>query len=790
MGDLPFVAAAIVWGLLPGLALLHAVDPDWSAVERVAAAAGISLAVVAFSAYGAELAGLPVAPTPVLILVALFCGVVFLLRRWLPRAAAAEGHAAEMPDARPSWAPWLVLLLPLAIVSRLEPVSTLPLLPPSLHDGLDHANWFRLIYETRSLNPHDVLAPPLGPDGTPTYYPWGLHAWLALVAHTSRLDPVAVLMQGMVLVSAVLPLSIYAFTAHLLGRGWTAVAAAALSLGFWWLPYQVWSWGGYPLLAGAVAALPLCRLALWAVERLHLAGLAAATVCGLGVLVIHPSQAMLALIVACVTGTTLAGSRALPWRAALPFMLLFALVGVVLSLGAGVWEPIGAFMETARVIGAEPSRDPRFAWPMELYFGNRVLFPIGSRVTFAALCAIGGAFAVVQRRARPFLVLHVVLSLLVPFAQHLTWLTGLWYHLPERLWYAQYASLPALAAVGIAGLLGLLAGALRRWIDLARWQYVTWPLALYLAMAIGFGRAYDTWEHTRLRTYALRNPNLTITDRRVLADFDWIRAHVPAGEILFNAPADWGLPLPFTGHRTVYWSGGYAIDPTTNWNRLLNLLRRGDPFASHAAAELAGLGVRYIYAASLDEALQDLNRQPLEPEVLRDAAAFEVLYESPTATILRVREEGGHGLGLRDSDRILFEGFYPIETLNGREWRWTMGHGRLQVTGPPSGECFLRVLGSDPDAYVITLGERTIELTPLGFRLPAGLDEPGRFEIEIGPAPGHAPQAAPGDPRDLGVRVTDVWLACPGRPRSSSGSFLRVQPATLLEERLPQDTQR
>jgi hypothetical protein len=764
MDDVTFVAAAIVWGLLPGLALLHALDPDWSAVERVAAAAGLSLALVAFCAYGAELLGLPVGPVPVLVLVGLLCGAAFLLRWWLPRSPADGHDAAEMQDAKPSWVPWLVLLLPLAIISRLEPVSTLPLLPPSLHDGLDHANWFRLIYETRSVSPYEVLAPPLGPDGEPTYYPWGLHAWLALLAHTTRLDPVAVLMQGMVLVSAVLPLSIYAFTAHLLGRGWTAMAAAALSLGFWWLPYQVWSWGGYPLLAGAVAALPLCRLALWAVERRHLAGLAAAAACGLGVLLIHPSQAMLALLVACVTGTTLAASRALPWRVALPFLLLFALAGVVLSLGAGAWGPIAAFMETARVIGAEPSRDPHFAWPMELYFGNRVLFPVASRVTFAALCVVGAAFALVQRRARPFLVLHIVLSLLVPLAQHLTWLTGLWYHMPERLWYAQYASLPALAAVGVAGSIRLLTLALRRWVDLARWPFVTWPLALYLVMA-GFGQAYDTWEYVRLRNYALRNPNLTITDRRVLADFAWMRANVPPDAVVFNAPADWGLPLPFTGHRMVFWSGGYAVEPTTNWNRLLNLLRRGDPLASHAAAELAGLGVRYIYAGSLDEALQAGNRQPLEPEKLRGDAALETLYESPTATVLRVREEEADRLGLRDSDRIRFDDFYPIETLNGREWRWSRGRGRLGLTVPPGGECFLRVLGADPDTYLLTIGAHPLDLAPRGFRLPAG----SLVEIEIGPAPGHAPPDAPDDSRDLGVRVTDVWLACPGEPGRTSG---------------------
>jgi hypothetical protein len=762
MTDPGFVAAAITFGLLPGLALLYSLDLDWSAPERVAASAGISLALVSCAAYAAELLGLPVAPAPVLSLAAVFCGLLLLLRRWLPPSPMSMPESSVLSnDAGPGWAPWLVLLLPLVIVSRLEPVTTLPLLPPSLHDGLDHANWFRLIYETRSLNPHEVLAPPLGPDGSPTYYPWGLHGWLALIAHTAKLDPVAVLMHGMVWISAALPLSVYAFTAYLTGRGWTAMAAAAFSLAFWWLPYQIWSWGGYPLLAGAVAALPLCRLLLAAIDRRDLAGLVAAGACGLGVLFIHPSQAMLALLIASVVGTTLAAGRTVPWRVAVLPLALFGLAGVVLSLGAGLWEPLGEFMERARWIGAEPSRDPRFAWPLELYGYNRVGFPPGSRIIFALLCAIGAGVALMRRRVRPLLILHVVLSLMVPLAQHLTWLTSLWYHMPERLWYAQFAALPALAAVGVAGLLEGLRRGLRRWIEVSRWPYLAWPLALYLAMT-GFGSAYDTWEHVRLRHYALRNPHLTITDRRVLADFEWMRAHVPPDAILFNAPADWGLPLPFTGHRTVYWSGGYAIDPTTNWNRLLNLLRRGDPYASHAAAELATLGVHYVYAASLDEAMQAANRQPLDAWVLREVAALDIQYASSTATVLRVREEDADRLGLRDSDRILFERFYPRETAGGREWRWSAGQGRMRIKAPTGHECFVRIFGPDPDTYDLMVGGRSLELTPRGFRLSPDLADGGWFDIEIGPAAGHAPARGEGETRDIGVRVTDVSLGCPG----------------------------
>ncbi|HUF25124.1 MAG TPA: DUF6541 family protein [Vicinamibacterales bacterium] len=761
MSGVTFAAAILLWGLAPGLLLLWAAGAGWSRVERAAAAGGLSLALVACAAYAAEVIGLPVRPLPVAAVTLVFCGGVFMARRWRTSGPATEERAwpADLPRGF-RWVAWLVWLAPLAVIAQLGTVTAEALLPPSLHDGLDHANWFRLIYELGSLDPHVVLAPPLTPAGEPTYYPWGMHAWTALLAQTTTVDPAVVLMRAMAAISAALPLSVYVFTAYFTGRGWVAMAAALLSLVFWWLPYQVWGWGGYPLLAGAIAALPAARLALSAVERRAPAAIAAAALCLAGLLVIHPSQLFAALLIAAVVSGTLAAGGVVPWRAAASFAALFMAAGAALMAGAAVWQPLADFLQKARDVSVVSAVDPRYRWPIATFFDTQFPLPPAARTWLAALAAAGAAVAVVNARIRPLLALHLVFGALVLLARHQTWATSLWYHLPERIWYAQAASLPALAAVGVGGGLQLLARAARRWIDLRRWALVVWPVALFAV----FSPVHETfvpWAKWRLYQAVHRNPQLAITDRRVLPDFAWMRANIPGGEVIFNAPADWGVSLPFTGHRTVYWSGGFAIDPSTPWNELLALLRRGDPYTSHAGAELSARGIHYVYAARLSPALERRGRDPLEGDKLREAARLETLYESPTALILRIDDVRPALVGLQDSPRVRFEGFYGLEQQGKRRWRWTAGHGRVFLAVPAEGarECFVRVLGPAPGTFEVRQNGAPLELTGPGYAVHHGARTGETIEVEI-VSTASSPRDPAVDDRVLGVSVTDIAFRC------------------------------
>lgn len=757
MGEVRFAAALLLWGILPGFAFLRLAGVRWSAPERAAASAGLSLAVVAFAAYTAEILGLPVAPLTVAGVLAALGAGLFLIRRAAAPAAPASVPEWPFETGRSLvWLPWVVFLAPLAVVSQLDAVSSTALLPPSLHDGLDHANWYRLIFETQSLSPREVAAPPLGPSGEPVSYPWGMHAWAALLARTSGMDPVVSFMRAMVATSAALPLSVYVFAAHFTGRGWTALAAALFSLVFWWLPYQVWSWGGYALLAGAIAALPAARLALTAVEARHAASIVLAAAAMGGLLVIHPSQLFVALLAAAVVSVTLAAARLASRGAAVTFVLLAVAAVAALAVGGLVWQPVIDFLQRARD-ASNANALPADRWPLGPLFASQ---PGTYRTGLAVLSTIGAIAAALHARLRPLLMLYLAFGVLVLIAREQASITALWYHLPERIWYAQAASQPMLAALGVAWMLALAARVARRWIALPRWQLAIWPLALW-AVFTPIHESYKTWAGWRLYYAVHRNPNLTFTERQALADFTWMRANIPAGEVLFNSPADWGVALPFTGHRTVFWSGGYAFDPATPWHDWLMLMRRGDPYASHAAAELSARGVHYVYAGRLNPALERRGRQPLDAARLRDAAAFTLLYESPTAAVLRADDIRSSLLGPHNSSRIRFEGFYQVEEAGRQRWRWSTGAARLLITlsDGDAGDCFVRVLGADPDAFELRHEGRPLAFTARGHRVPAGAVTRPVLALDM-VSPTFVPEPAGGDTRALGVRVTGVGFSC------------------------------
>jgi len=763
MTELTFALAFIVWCLLPGFLLLSALGLGEGLLERLTGSVGLSLALVAAAAYGAELIGLPVAPAPVAMLVLVLVTLVLGLQRLGGRSgnmSDGKGGQGRNGWVQPSGAAWLVLLLPIVVVSQLEPVTSYLLLPPTMHDGLDHANWFRLIYELRSLDPAVLLAPPLSPDGNPGYYPYGMHAVLALVAETATLDPMVVLMRGLVVISAALPLSVFAFVSLLAGRGWPALAAAAFSLMFWWLPYQVWGWGGYPLLTGAVAALPLSRLALEAVRRKSPSALLAALVCGLGLLTIHPSQAFGALLVCAVVSMTWVAARRAPAWTVAPFALGLGAAALSMTYGATLLEPVGSFMDKADAVGAALAARPTWHWPGSVFPPVESMFPAPARVVLGVLYLTGGLVALRRTELWPFLSLHVAGLVLVASTGAQTWWTSLWYHAPERVWYLQYASLPALVGLGAAGLVSRFDRWASRWRSLA-WTRLLWPV---LAV-VGFITLYQPYTAAAFRQlwlYGYRNENLTFSDNRVLADFAWIDGHIDKREVLFNAPADWGLPLPFTGRRTVFWSGGYALDLSVNWNELLRMLNAGDPHTSQAARELERLGVHYVYAASLDPALRAGGRQALDGDRLQKAAGLDNLFSSSSARVFRIRDEPNTWFGVRDTERIRYYGFTTVEGDPGREWRWTAERGRVRIWPgvQPQGRCFIRILGSPLDTYELHVDEEILTASAEGFDVPRALVEREFLDLVLTDVEAPSITLPPDQPPLDGVRVTDVGFRC------------------------------
>jgi len=476
--------------------------------------------------------------------------------------------------------------------------------------------------------------------------------------------------------------------------------------------------------------------------------------------VLHPSQAWAALIVATVVAVTRAAARVAPWTQAVPFALGLVGASAALAYGPSLWEPVAAFVAKAETVGAAFAADPRALDPIEMYFRGDDLFPPASQAAFGALYLAGVIGALRRRTLWPIVALHAAGLGLLLLAPSRTWVTSLWYHSPERIWDVQYASLPALAGIGLGMLIAGVNRAGRRW-RAFNWRVAVWPALAWAAFAICY-QPYAESASRQLWTHAHQNPQLTFADERALADFDWLRTHAAPESLVFNAPADWGLPLPFTGRRMVFWSGGYAVDPTVNWNELLSMLRAGDPHASQAAAELARLGIEHVYAARLDSRMEAGNRLPLRADVLTPSDGLDQVYESETATIFAVRDRPTEWLGVRDSERISYHNFTPVQGEDGREWRWTAETGRIRVhpSGLAGRDCQLRILGPLVDTYEIAVDGETLQRSARGLELPDGLLAREFVDLRLRWIEGRSAGQPADAPPPVGVRITDIGVHC------------------------------
>ena len=76
MTEISFAVSVALWGVLPGLLLQHALGPGERMLERLAAAPGLSIALVAVSAYVADLLHMPVSALPVAAVAVASCASV------------------------------------------------------------------------------------------------------------------------------------------------------------------------------------------------------------------------------------------------------------------------------------------------------------------------------------------------------------------------------------------------------------------------------------------------------------------------------------------------------------------------------------------------------------------------------------------------------------------------------------------------------------------------------------------------------------------------------------------
>jgi Family of unknown function (DUF6541) len=749
MGPVSLIVALAVWGLLPGVLLWRALDRSLVWPEVLAAAPGSSLALMATASYLTSFVGLGVSPLGVLPATVLLLGAVYLLAWRYPTTCGVSAQPARN-DAR--WVPWLAFGAPIAVFLLLAPMREIPVFAPTLHDGLDHARYFRLIVDTQSLDRLRVMAPPFYADHTPSFYPWGLHAWLALVAQTTKLSPMQVFTPGLVFVSCAVPLGVYSLSARFLGPGWISIAASWMTIFVWELPFEPWRWGGYAFLAGAVALLPVLRISLAAFLRP--AAFFAAAVTSVGVLAIHPSQAWALLLFVSVAGALLVIIGELPRSAAWAPLALVALFALVGTLGPRFSPPLAEFVVRAHRQAEIVRGQAPWQWPLGVY--GIFIRASDGRVWVFALAVLGAVASIRDRRGRVFVALHAVLSLMLLLAPKQTWLTLLFYHEPERVGYLECVCIPALAALGLDVAARFVPWALRDGEAFYARRTVLFPTLLMSLLAL-FGRRHFERGVKRLTIYA-RGP-LSVTDHRILADFEAVAARVPEGEVVFNTPYDAGVGMPFTGRRFVYCPYGSTLLARTDWPTISKALNRPDRNFPIGIALLREEGIHYVFAPLVG----DDNARHYAAELAKNPALSQI-HRSDTAVLFRVRRSFVRALGPGTSRDVALSGFYGVENSIApgaddvaKTFRRTTGdaHVRVLHLDPQGSRCRFAVaaLGSEP--YQVLLNGDELRRIAFGFQIPEVKLGEQVLDFEI-----RSPTTTASKRGPLGLRVTAIFVYC------------------------------
>lgn len=760
--EVSFWLGLAVFGVLPGWLLLAAVRPRWTRSEWMAAAPGLSLAAMALCAYLAELVGWPVVPWAALTLLAVLSLALYALRRWFRPGVVVHPRLL----GREPWHGWLVLACPVVLLLALQTLRSAVILPPTVDDGVHHATWTRLIYERFTLSPSAIYAYPVSATG-PIHYPWGLHGWIALLARSVSLDFIETYWRAVLVLGSCLPLSVYVLAGRALPRGWPSLSAAVLSCLFYWMPFHPYLWGGLPMLAGALCALPIARLAVDALQWRSGGAIALAGLSSIGVLLVHPSQAMGALLIAAVLALAAAVSGCLSWRVVTLFSSLVALTWLAFAWGPALWPPLRYFMAEANSVAEamRPREPPTSFWLAELYLGRGLC-----GTALSILCWLGLVVAVFRREFRLVLALHVALLLLLFAAPAQTWLTALWYHSLERLWYLQIAAAPLLGAAGMWGVVWLLRR--QRFVRAATLHRssILWLIAL--AAAVGSSAAYERNVRDKLTGVSVA----MASDPSHVADFAWLGANVPKGTIILNAPGDWGLVLPFTGHWLAFTNClGRTSPRALDWAfwRLHNL----GGYDRWMHERVRETGIRFVYAGIFRPFGVNTVRGPtFDTAALARSPALDLVYSSRTARIYRLRETPELAsvweLSLGQRSPVSFDGFPWFTAEYGQPIRWTSGHGVVQIPSehvPTEAGCQLLLGLRRPPDFPTTVRYDGRVIYPLFrgvYRLPPPSKAAGdaaevhTLELE---SPTYRTQRPPH--RRVGLGLYRLAFQCPERDR-------------------------
>jgi hypothetical protein len=280
------------------------------------------------------------------------------------------------------------------------------------------------------------------------------------------------------------------------------------------------------------------------------------------------------------------------------------------------------------------------------------------------------------------------------------------------------------------------------------------------------------WLSARFVRWA-RSPQ-AFHDHRALADFAWIRAHVPADARILNTPADHGLVTAMSGRRAVFWAGGVATPEPGKWGAWVQAMSRPSRFTPALRDELRRRGIRYVYVASYAPWNAPPETIRVDADLLAAHPAMRLLHRSESGAVLELTDAPFERTDVPRAQRpwshqrvrpvdhpgsVRFVDFHPVERLllpdgSERVWRWSGREGRVLLTRfhlEPG--CWLD-LEPDPirphqlevDGVLVAPSEHPIPDARLG----------GVLEVEVR----SETFEAPGDTRTLGVQISQAGLVC------------------------------
>ena len=455
-----FVAAAALWlllGVVPGLLLATALDPDRAFLDRLAVAPLVSIAT-AFA--GASWLGVVGVARPLDWVVPFLLVVSAAAALIVARRARSVGGSHWIAPARRRPSALLAAILVLAVVVWIVAISTSEpgwsMVLPNL-DGNSHGFFLTRLLMTGSTDPSDILLPdPTGQTGVALVYPLGLHVLAApIAAITSAASALVVPMTiGSSLMFIVGTTALTRRIGSSSAALWAGLAAAVLVP---WLPFGQLPSGLLPMTL-AIALVPGATLALLDVRAGR--GLIVPALAVAGLLSLHVTEV---LIAAALAGLTLLGSRTpaqVRWRwirrAALATLLALVVVAPF------VWS-------LRSVSDARPSDESqRLPLPVAVVVavsrpfildlgieGALLPFVIIGTILAMAMTVIGGlrAWPNPLGRAVTILILGVTATATITYVTSVGPLAAPWYGNPARLTAQAAGLIPCLVGLGIAAVL-------------------------------------------------------------------------------------------------------------------------------------------------------------------------------------------------------------------------------------------------------------------------------------------------------------------------------------------------